>query len=215
MIQVVPGQTLSVGTTVADVFDLDQIDVLCFVPPRSTARLALDQPARIGAVEAYYSDDVFGSSEPTGKIVFIAVQAHPDTGNIAVKVRFPNPDMRLRANTVARVQVLTQPESDRMTVPDAVLMEDQDPPAVLVVEDIKTEKDHDGAEQTIGKARKLHAVLGVRDRTHQLTEIVSLEDPEHHERTDLHDAVFVIEGGHGLEDDDRVRIEAIVDHSEK
>src|SRR5262249_692666 len=33
-IQVVPGQTLAVGTQVAEVIDLDdQIDVLCFVPP--------------------------------------------------------------------------------------------------------------------------------------------------------------------------------------
>ena len=39
LIQVVPGQTLTVGTLVAEVVDLQEIDVLCFVPPRTFAQL--------------------------------------------------------------------------------------------------------------------------------------------------------------------------------
>src|SRR5208282_2474644 len=33
MIQVTPGQTITAGTTVTDVFNLDEINVLCYVPP--------------------------------------------------------------------------------------------------------------------------------------------------------------------------------------
>ena len=33
LIRVVPGQTLSPGTVVAEVIDLSEVDVLCFVPP--------------------------------------------------------------------------------------------------------------------------------------------------------------------------------------
>jgi HlyD family secretion protein len=40
-IQAVPGQTLALGATVAEVVDLNAIDVLCFVPPYTAARLAL------------------------------------------------------------------------------------------------------------------------------------------------------------------------------
>ena len=37
-----------------------------------------------------------------------ALQAQPETGNVAVKVRFPNPDLRLRAHAVVRVNVVPQ-----------------------------------------------------------------------------------------------------------
>ena len=49
---VVRGQTLAVGTPVADVVDLDeQIDVLCFVPPSLVGKLKLGQPARSGGFD--------------------------------------------------------------------------------------------------------------------------------------------------------------------
>jgi multidrug efflux pump subunit AcrA (membrane-fusion protein) len=107
LLQVVPGQTLTPGTTVADVVDLDQIDVLCYAPPDSAARLALDQPARLVLTETPSSE----AGKPLlGKVAFIAVQAQPETGNVAVKVRFPNPELRLRAHTIVQVHVLTRPE---------------------------------------------------------------------------------------------------------
>ena len=87
LVQVQPGQTIAIGTTIAEVIDLDTIDVRCFVPPHLVRRLALDQTAQIAATQA-----------AEGKVAFIAVQAQPETGNFAVKVRFPNPDLGLRAN---------------------------------------------------------------------------------------------------------------------
>src|SRR5262249_45742554 len=97
LVQVVPGQTLAIGTPVVDVVDLSAIDALCYVPPHLASRLALEQAAKVV------------SSQAAGQVVFIAVQAQPDTGNFAVKVRFPNADLKLRANGVVRVRVLTSP----------------------------------------------------------------------------------------------------------
>src|SRR5262249_20373914 len=48
-IQAVPGQTLALGAVVAEVVDLDAIDVLCFVPPYTAGKLALGQPVRLAA----------------------------------------------------------------------------------------------------------------------------------------------------------------------
>ncbi len=141
-----------------------------------------------------------------GKVVYIAVQAQADTGNFLVKVRFPNPDLRLRANTVARVGVLTQPEEQRATLPEAALMEDEDEPAVVVVEHVHEEK-HEEKEETVGEAKKLRPILGVRDREKHLVEILGLEDPEKKEKVSLDGLLFVVEGGHGLHDGDEVRIE--------
>src|SRR5205085_1788902 len=76
-------------------------------------------------------------ADPEGKVEFIADQAEADSGLLAVKVRFPNRDLKMRANGVARVRVLTKPGKACWTVPESALMEDQDPPAVVVVEDVE------------------------------------------------------------------------------
>ncbi len=81
------------------------------------------------------------------------------------------------------------------------------PTSVVVVEDVKTEKNAEGHEEKVGKAKKLRALLGVRDRARHLVEIVRLEDPEKGEPVAAHDLLFVTEGGHGLHDDDEVKVE--------
>jgi len=202
LIQVVPGQTLAVGAAVAEVMDLSDIDVLCFVPPHATAHLALDQQARLSLADH--------APVPSGKVVFIAVQAQAETGNFAVKVRFPNPAGQLRANAIFPVQVQTEPEKQRLTIPEAALMEDQTPPAVVVIQE-ETRKNKKGEEEKIWKARKLQAVLGVRDRSQHVVEILGLEDPEKDPKKKvkfaIKDVQFVIEGGYGLHDGDIVKPE--------
>jgi RND family efflux transporter MFP subunit len=211
MMQVVQGQTLAVGSPVADVVDLETIDVLCFVPPRSAALLALDQPARL-APEKEAGEE---TSAPTGKVVFLAVQAQSDTGNLPVKVRFPNKDSRLRTNTLVRLQVQTSPEKERITVPDTALMEDQDPPTVLIVEHVEVKKNKEGKDEKLGKARRLQAKVGVRDRRWHVVEILGLEDPEKKEAVPLQDALIIVKGGQGLRDDDTVKLEEEEEGPEK
>jgi multidrug efflux pump subunit AcrA (membrane-fusion protein) len=207
-IQAVPGQTLAVGGLVAEVVDLDAIDVLCFVPPYTASKLALGQEARLAGEK----EDP--SAPATGKIEFIAVQAQPDTGSFAVKVRFPNPDLQLRGGSVLRIEVLTKPRQPRVTIPDSALLEDQDPPSVVIVRDLHEEKNPDHPEKVdqIGTARKLRALIGIRDRRWKRVEILGLEDPESKEQVTLDDSVqFVVKGGQGLEGDakegDKVKVE--------
>jgi RND family efflux transporter MFP subunit len=205
-VQAVPGQTLAVGAAVADVTDLSAIDVVCYVPPRNASRLGLDQPAWFPGKEAGEPD----RKGPEGKITFIAAQAQADTGNVLVKVRFPQAG-KLRSNQVARVLVLTQPERKRLAIPESALMEDQDPPLVVVATDVKTEK-KEGKDVLMGKARRLIAQLGVRHRAHHDVEILGLIDPAKKEPVPVAGAQFIVEGGHGLHDDDLLRIEAPAKH---
>jgi multidrug efflux pump subunit AcrA (membrane-fusion protein) len=186
------------------VIDLDkQIDVLCFVPPRVAQHLKLGQPARIGGIE-----EASAGTAPRveGKVEFIADQAEMDTGNFAVKVRFPNADVHLRGNLTLRVRVLTTPGKAALTLPEASVMEDQDPPAVLVVEDYKQEM-KEGKEVETGKARKLRAKVGIRDRVLHLVEILSLDDPDKKWQGTLETAKFIIEKGQGLRTGDPVKLE--------
>jgi membrane fusion protein (multidrug efflux system) len=211
IVQAVPGQTLSAGTVVAEVVDLNEIDVVCYAPPDAAARLALDQPAKLVLGEAAGED---GKRFPAGKVAFVGIQAQPETGNVAVKVRFPNPDLRLRTNTVVRVHVLTKPEKERLTIPETALMEDRDPPTVVAVQDVKSEKKN-GDEQKVGKVRKLQATLGVRDRDRHVVELLGLVDPATKETVAPQRLLFVTAGGNGLQNDDVVKLQKEESKEEK
>jgi multidrug efflux pump subunit AcrA (membrane-fusion protein) len=130
-----------------------------------------------------------------------------DTGNFAVKVRFPNTDLHLRGNVTLRLRVLTTPGKAALTLPESAIMEDQDPPAVLVVEDYKQEKTPAGKEIETGKARRLRVRLGIRDRVLHLAEILGLDDPEKKWQGTLETAKFIIEKGLGLRNGDAVKLE--------
>lgn len=209
-IQVVPGQTLSVGAPVAEILDLDaQIDVLCFVPPSMVRQLHIGQPARSGAVEKDPTAPV--EVEAEGTVAYIAEQGEPETGNFAVKVRLSNKEARLRANRVLRIRVLTTPTRECLSLPEAAVMEDEEPPTAVVVENIQTTKNADGKEETVGVARRLAVELGIRDRTLHQIEIIRLIDPEKDPakkwQGDLKTAQFVVEGGSGLQTGDSVKLE--------
>jgi RND family efflux transporter MFP subunit len=208
-IQVVPGQTLAVGTAVAEVVDLDeQIDVLCFVPASMVRKLEVSQQAWSGPTE---KDPASTEPEATGEIIYIADQAEPETGNFAVKVRFDNKEAHLRSNRVLRLHVKTHPTKECLSLPEAAVSEDEEVPTVVIVEDIKQEKNADGKEEAVGTARRLQAVLGVRDRKLHQVEILRLEDPDKESKKkwtgEVKDQQFVVEKGQGLQTGDKVKLE--------
>ncbi len=198
-LQISVGQTLSAGALVAEIVNLDDIDVLAYAPQHVASRVALGQPAAIVS-----ADDKTSSS---GQVVFLAPQAQPETGNVAVKLRFANGQSRLRANLVVNVDVLTQPEKKRLTIPDAALQEDQEPPIVVVAVEVETKKNAEGKEEKLAKARRVQATLGVRDRSKHLVEIVRLFDPETKKTVDPDDVLYLIEGGYGLHSGDDLKLE--------
>jgi RND family efflux transporter MFP subunit len=270
-IQVVPGQTLAVGALVTDVLDVsEQIDVLCFVSARVAQQLQLGQKAQVGGLDRDFAGAASGTE---GEVVFIAEQAEPDTGNFAVKARFPNKDARLPVNAVVQIRVQTKPEKEGFAIPEAALMEDQDPPTVIVVEPLQVTEKEIGAkdlpkpvaealrkdypnadvkkveeitkkaegtptkweeqlykvvlvtsdkkdlevfydpkgqatkDEQLGVARRLQAVVGIRDRVLHQVEIVRIEDPEKKWHGDVESVLFVTEKGQGLQTGDRVKLQ--------
>jgi membrane fusion protein (multidrug efflux system) len=203
---VVPGQALGVGAAVADVVDVDeQIDVICFVPPRVIGRLKVGQQAHTGGA------DKKPEEETPGEVIFIADQAEPDTGNFAVKVRFANADKRLRANSVVRLSLLMDGK-ECVSLPETAVQQDTEKPTVVVVTDIKEEENKEVVKQidnlqkqqkeaaqrgdekkaaelgreiekleklrvtTKGVARRVKATLGLKSRHQHQIEIVDLID---------------------------------------
>jgi hypothetical protein len=202
---------------VADIIDIDeQIDVLCFVPPGLVGKLKLGQPALSGGFDdAKRPADADGAPkavEAEGEIVFIADQAEPETGNFAVKVRFANAGAHLRANRVLRIRVLTGPGRECLSIKESAVQEDDEQPTVVIVTDVKTGTNADGKEETTGTARRMKVKIGIRDRNLRQVEIVGIEDAEKDpaKRWTGHvkDALFVVEGGQGLQTGDAVKLEA-------
>jgi membrane fusion protein (multidrug efflux system) len=192
VMQVTPGQTLSVGTVVADVIDLNQIDVYGLASPSVAAKIVVGQPAKLG--------------DATGTVVFAALQAQPDSGGFAVKVRFPNPELKLRANSIVRVSIQTQPEKERWVVPEAAIFEDATPPYVLHADDVE-EKEHDGHTEKLGKVETLLPTLGVRDREKGVVEILKIVTAKTKKDEPIDHVLFIVEGGQGLRDEDDVKVE--------
>ena len=222
---VVPGQTLAAGTLVSDIIDIDeQIDVLCFAPAHVGRKFKKGDKARIGSAEDLSPANAAG---PDGQVEYIAEQAELDTGNFAVKVRFPNKSLGLRANTVVRISILTSPEMPRLVLPESALFEDQDPPTVIVVEGYKETTVKEGDKEKVvktGTARKLRVKLGIRNRAFGVVEIVGLEDPDTEKpwkgtlvagegvfepaANDVREeARFVTQRGRGLRTGDPIRLE--------
>src|SRR5262249_27766813 len=110
--------------------------------------------------------------------------------------------------------VMTHPKKSCLTIPEAAIMEDQDPPAVIVVENLETKKNKEGKDEQIGKARKLQVILGIRDREFQVVEVLRFQDPEKKADVKVEDAQVVVKGAHGLQTDDVVKIEEEEDEDE-
>jgi RND family efflux transporter MFP subunit len=204
-LQIVVGQTLAAGTAVAEVIDVeDDISILCFVPASDARKLQVGQSARVGGVDR---DPADAGADPEGKVEFIADQAEVESGLIAVKVRFPNRDLKLRASTVTRLRVLTKPDKACWAISEAALMEDSDPPAVVVVENKEEKPLPNGKAEETGVARRLRAIIGVRDRVKKQVEVLRLEDPEKKWKGDLETVVIVVEKGQGLQTGDAIKLE--------
>jgi membrane fusion protein, multidrug efflux system len=210
-IQVVSGQTLSLGTTVAEIVDLDdQIDVLCFVPPSMLRRLKVGQQAVSRPIDKDQAAEK--DSEATGRIDYIAEQAEPETGNFAVKVRFDNKDAHLRSNRILRLRVLTQPGRECLALPESAVNEDEETPTVVIVESKIEKNSKTGEDETVYYARRLQAELGVHDRILHQVEIVGLTDPDTEAKTkwqgEVKEQQFVVKNGQGLQTGDKVKLEA-------
>jgi RND family efflux transporter MFP subunit len=219
---VVKGQTLAIGAPVVEILDLDeQIDLLCFEAAPVRRKLKEGQVVRIGGLqdqplapaaksEATPSAESGGkkSAGTDGRIVYIADQAENDTGNFAIKVRFPNAGLGLQGNMTMRARVLTSPGRAALTLPETAIMEDQDPPMVVVVKDHKEGKNKEGKDEETGTAWRLRVKTGIRDRVLHLVEILSVDDPEKKWQGSLDTAKFVVERGQGLRNGDPIKLEA-------
>ncbi len=215
-VRVVRGQNVTAGTVIADVVDLEQVDVLCYASPRTAKDLRVGLAAR-------FKKEGEEENPANGRVTFIAPQALAETGNFPVKVRFENDEGDLSSNMIVHIELLTKSESDRIAVPESALLEDQDPPKMIIVE----LREVNGVKAL--RATKLDVEIGARgsikngEESQRVVEIVKLSYPKEEgdnqkasepdgqkedkkKPIDIRSVRIVVEGAQGLEDGDIVNI---------
>ena len=212
------GQTVTAGTEVAEVINIeDEIDVLCFVSQHDATALQVSQPANLGGFDAQPGE--IRTLDMAGAVAYVSDKAEPESGCFVVEVCFPNnsPHPHLRGGVVQRVRVQTRDGdqvgkllgADGVVLQEDWLIEDHDPPTVIVVDKIETKKDDEGKPMEVGTAKRMSAVVVVHDREHKVVGVTGLVDEDGKAYAGPLDKLkFVTKGAQGLETGDPVRLQA-------
>jgi cobalt-zinc-cadmium efflux system membrane fusion protein len=114
---------MEVGPDRADpllsIADLSEVIVVADVLERDTAGLNVGQTAKV-------TDVALGGESLDGKVEYVAQLVDPARRTVAVRVRVPNPENKLRPNAFAQVSFASADSEKRIVVPaEAVVTDDQ------------------------------------------------------------------------------------------
>ncbi|WP_333878737.1 efflux RND transporter periplasmic adaptor subunit [Methylobacter sp.] len=104
------GEAVNQNTVLADLIDLDRLDIAIHVPSQE-ASLRLGQPVEINAGSAASSVVI-----QSGKIIFIGVQIDPLTDTVLVRASLQN-GSGLRPGQFVNVRIIAEERSGRLAVP--------------------------------------------------------------------------------------------------
>jgi RND family efflux transporter MFP subunit len=144
-----PGQTIAIGSPIGEVVDTRQVFAAIWLPPRSVQSVKVGQEAHVwladakGLSPATASDDKSGMG---GNVAFVGRVAHPQTGNLPIRVLVDNKDGRLTIGQSIRVTVTVHERKDRLQVPAEAILDLGEGPVLNVVRD--------------GKSKTLHPEVG-------------------------------------------------------
>jgi membrane fusion protein (multidrug efflux system) len=99
------GEAVSLNTVLADLIDLDRLNLVMRVPSQEATMLRLGQPVEISSV----------SIQP-GKLIFISPQVDPLTDTVLVRVTL-NKDSGLRSGQLVSVRIVVEERLERLAVP--------------------------------------------------------------------------------------------------
>ncbi len=127
-ISVYMGQSLPVGTPVATVTDLRQIQIEVAVPAKRVSQVEVGQPATITWTDAG------GEQSLPGKVTFVGHDLEPGSGCFPAQILIDNPDERLRSGLHVHARIVVRHAVDVLAVPrDAVIEESDEPFLFLAV----------------------------------------------------------------------------------
>jgi membrane fusion protein (multidrug efflux system) len=114
------------GQPIAQIANLDRVELAANVPSEHLARVKVGQPAAI-RTDAY-ADRTF-----TGTVLAIAPAVDAATNAALVRIRIANPGRALKVGMFAEARVALAEHANALVVPPAALVRDQQGTAVYVV----------------------------------------------------------------------------------
>lgn len=121
------GETVSAGTPLLSIVDLDPLVAVISVTERDYAHLKTDQPVTL-------STDAWPERRFTGRVKRIAPAFAESARQARVEIDVPNADGALRPGMFARVEITLRRLDDARVVPDAALTRRDGADGVFVVE---------------------------------------------------------------------------------
>lgn len=100
------GEAVSLNTIVAELLDLERLDIAIHVPSREAAMLRVGQAVEIGA----------DLPVQQGKLIFIGPQVDPLTDTVLVRAAL-NKDSGLRSGQFVKVRIVVEALAESLTVP--------------------------------------------------------------------------------------------------
>jgi len=175
------GEAASLNTVMADLIDLERLDIAIRVPSQEAAALRLGQSVDISTSSTQTWSGIDVPSIERGKLIFIGSQVDPLTDTLLVRASLNN-DSGLRPGQFVSVRILVEERPERLAVPIESVVTRAGASVIAVVEG-------DSAKQTIIKT-------GLRDGN--LVEVAGENIRE--------GMTIVTQGSYGLPTETRIRV---------
>jgi membrane fusion protein (multidrug efflux system) len=143
------GQTVATGTTLGEIINTREVLAVAWLSPVWEQGIKVGQTAQVRVESNHSASPSNAAPAIKGKIVYIAHSTDPQTGNISVHVRVPNPDAQLVIGQTISIEFDGQESKESLCVPLAAIHDEGDASAVTVVRD--------------GKAAVLKPTIGASD----------------------------------------------------
>jgi RND family efflux transporter MFP subunit len=148
------GQSLAVGTPVANVTDLRQIQLEASVPAKHIGQVRVGQSATIS-----WGNDA-APQTLDGTVTFVSEELESGSGSFLVVIVAENPDERLKAGLHVHSRINVRHLDNVLAVPQTALIEEGDEPYLFVVE--KGSEPAKKGEKNPLVARKVPVKVGAR-----------------------------------------------------
>jgi len=127
------GEAVSLNTVLADLIDLDRLDIAIRVPSQEAAALRLGQPVDISTASSQVWSDVDAPPSQRGTVVFIGPQVDPLTDTLLVRAALSH-ESGLRPGQFVSVRILVEERPERLGVPIESVVTREKVSVIAVVE---------------------------------------------------------------------------------
>ena len=127
------GESVSLNTVLADLIDLDRLNLVIHVPSQEAATLRLGQSIEISTGSTSAGNGTEVPPIQPGKLTFIGPQVDPFTDTVLVRASL-NKDSGLRPGQFVSVRIIAEERLDRLAVPIESVVTREGSSVIAVVE---------------------------------------------------------------------------------